>query len=88
MEAAPAASSNVASLTITGESTQVIGTVDCKSCTFILDNRSQHIDGAELGVKPGNIICLESGTVYGDLTFVNLKGTDQDPILIANTTRL
>ena len=87
MDAATAATSSVESITIMGENTQVVGSVDCKTCTFVLDNKSETIDGAELGVKPGNIICLETGITYGNISFVNLQGTEENPILIANTTR-
>ena len=88
MDVVPAAtSSNIGSITIIGENTQVAGSVDCKTCTFIVDNESETIDGAELGAKPGNIICLETGISYGHITFVNLQGTEENPILIANTTR-
>lgn len=80
-------SSNVGSITIIGENTQVVGSVDCKTCTFVLDNKSETIDGGELGIKPGNIICLETGITYGHISFVNLQGTEENPILIANTTK-
>ncbi len=86
-EVSQLSTSNVGSITIVGENTQIAGSVDCKTCTFVLDNKSETIDAAELGVKPGNIICLETGVTYGNLTFVNLQGTESDPIIIAHTTK-
>lgn len=77
--------SNIESLTITGSNTRLAeGTVDCSVCTFIVDSNTEIIDGLELGLKPGNIICLKSALKYGNLDFINLEGTEENPITIAH----
>lgn len=56
---------------------------DCAKCTYTVDDYYE-IDGKELGIKPGDVICLESGQNYGPLTFINIKGTIADPVIIKN----
>lgn len=79
-----AAVSNIESLTITGSNTVFAeGSVDCRVCSYIVDANTETIDGLELGLKPGSIICLKSALTYGNLSFVNLEGTEENPITIA-----
>lgn len=77
--------SNIASLTITGENTEFSETVNCSSCTYVVDKNSEVVDGNELGLKPGSVICLNSAVKYGNLSFINVHGTTENPIIIANT---
>ena len=43
-------------------------------------------DGEELKVKAGWVICLDKALRYGDIEFVNLVGTESQPIRIGGTT--
>lgn len=74
--------SNIGSITVTGENTEVVSTVDCTTCTFVVESDREIIDGAEL--KPGSVICLQTGVKYGNIEFVNLKGTAENPIVIGS----
>lgn len=74
------------SLTVVGENTIFVSGVDCKTCTFVVAEGATEVDGAELGLSAGSIICLKSGINYGDITFVNLNGTTEKPIIIAQDT--
>jgi hypothetical protein len=56
---------------------------DCKTCTYIVSENEEVIDGQALGFKPGNIICLNKGIEYGNLEFVNFEGSVESPIIIA-----
>jgi hypothetical protein len=78
-----ASESNVSSLTISGSNTEFVERVDCSACTFIVDAKSETIDGAQLGLKPGSVICLKAALKYGNLSFINLEGTEESPITIA-----
>jgi hypothetical protein len=80
--AASVAEPNVSSLTFSGAYTQLAEKVECNTCTFVVDENSREIDGAELGLKPGSVICLNAALKYGDLTFTNLEGTEEAPITI------
>jgi hypothetical protein len=82
--AATSTESNVGSLTISGTHTQFTASVDCKTCTFVVADNLQTIDGKELGLKPGSVICLDAALKYGNLSFENLEGTAEQPIIIGN----
>lgn len=68
--------------------TQVPGTTSvstatkgCEECDFYVES---HItDGAILGVKPGDVICLKGGN-YDRLLFRNINGTRNEPVTIRN----
>ena len=79
--------SNVASLTITGENTDFVGAVDCSTCTVIIDAKTKVIDGNELGIKPGDVICLDAAVKYGSIDFVNIVGTSEAPVTIGTCTK-
>jgi len=57
--------------------------ISCDQCTHVLDNFWQ-IDGAQLNIQPGDTVCLAGTTSYNSLTFVNIEGTPNDPIIIKN----
>jgi hypothetical protein len=75
---------NVSSLTFSGSYTQLAEKVECSTCTFVVAENSEVVDGARLGLKPGSVICLNAALKYGDLTFINLEGTEEAPITIGN----
>ncbi|MEN7550717.1 PKD domain-containing protein [Rapidithrix thailandica] len=56
---------------------------DC-NCTYTIPEGTHNIDGDALNLQPGAVICLKGGVNYGYLRFLNLKGTEANPILIKN----
>jgi hypothetical protein len=86
MASAGEVESNIGSLTITGLNTEFVESVDCKTCTYVIAGESELIDGQELGIKPGSVICLDKTVKYGNLTFVNVDGTEDSPVTIGTTT--
>lgn len=75
---------NVTSLTVMGENTVFAQSVECSTCTYVVAKNTDLIDGKALGLKPGSVICLNKGIKYGELSFVNLQGTEENPITIGN----
>ncbi len=60
---------------------------DCSKCDFFvsISNESFGFDGEELGVKPGDIICLDGAIEYvRPILFKNIKGTEDNPVIITN----
>lgn len=58
--------------------------VKCSECTYVVENKFLH-DGIELGLKPGDVICLDAKIKdYKNIKFINLEGTKEDPIIIIN----
>ncbi len=58
-------------------------TLDC-GCTYTVPATAYRVDGQQLAIKPGAVICLKSGTTYRNLVFRNLRGTSSAPIIIKN----
>ena len=56
---------------------------DC-GCDYVVPAGQHVTDGAALGIQPGDVICLQAGTSYGNLKFTNLQGTADNPIIIRN----
>lgn len=56
---------------------------DCH-CAYVVPADSSVVDGNVLGLKPGDVVCLNSAFSYGSLTFKNIVGTKEDPIMIKN----
>ena len=83
MEIAPAATG---SMTISVVYTSYEDIQDCKTCTYVVPEDLAIVDGKELGLKPGSVICLNKAIQYGDIDFLNLEGTEENPIRIGNTT--
>lgn len=73
---------DVASLTVSGIYTEVSADVDCVSCTYNVPDGVRTVDGAELGLKPGSVICVDAGRRLGEIEFVNMIGTENAPIII------
>lgn len=76
----PAAESG--SMTISGVYTVYESITDCNTCTFVVPEDLGIVDGKELGLKPGAVICLDKAITYGDIEFVNLEGTEDQPIRV------
>ena len=79
-----AASSNLSmsSMTVAGVNTTFATAKDCKTCTFVVPEGTEVVDGKELGFQPGNVICINAAFKYGKLEFVNIEGTEENPIVI------
>lgn len=73
----------IASLTVTGSNTSFATVGDCSTCTYIVAEEEELIDGKELGLKPGSVVCLNKGVKYGNLEFMNMEGSAEKPIIIA-----
>lgn len=73
----------VLSLTIDGSFTELVSAKDCKTCHYVVPANATTIDGKEIGIKPGQAICLDLAIKYGNLNFVNLEGEANNPILVA-----
>ena len=73
------------SLSISGIHSFSAAPVDCKTCKYIVASNETIIDGAALGIKPGDIICLDAAKKYSSVEFTNISGTLEKPVVIANT---
>lgn len=74
------------SMTISGVFTSFEEIEDCKTCTYVVPADASVVDGEELKLKAGSVICLDKALRYGDVDFVNLIGTESNPIRIGNTS--
>jgi hypothetical protein len=72
------------SLNISGIHAFSTDEVTCKTCKYIVAADVSVIDGEKLGIKPGDLICLDAALKYGSLEFINLNGTLEKPVVIAN----
>lgn len=72
------------SMTISGVFTSYEDVEDCKTCTYVVPADRAIVDGKELNLKPGSVICLDQAVRYGDVDFVNLEGTEESPIIIGS----
>lgn len=70
------------SMTISGVYTTYEAIEDCATCTFVVPAEMTLVDGKELNLKAGSVICLNKALQYGDIEFVNLEGTEEQPIRI------
>ena len=77
-----AASVNASSFTVTGINTVYNTAKDCSTCTYIIAEDSHVVDAKALGIKPGDIVCLNSLYNYGDLELINIEGTSDAPVVI------
>lgn len=82
VDATPSTPAATGSFTISGIYTTYEVIENCSICTFIVPAGLTDIDGAELNLKAGAVICLDKAIQYGDLTFTNLEGTEKQPITI------
>jgi hypothetical protein len=57
----------------------------CSSCKYVIPANVNIIDAVALGLKPGDIVCLNASTTYTTpLKFINVNGSLSDPIYITN----
>ncbi|AUP78775.1 right-handed parallel beta-helix repeat-containing protein [Flavivirga eckloniae] len=70
--------------TITPPKLITVEPIACEECTYVVKADQSKIDGSELNLKAGDIICLDGNITYRDLTFVNIKGSPNAPIIIKN----
>jgi hypothetical protein len=58
----------------------------CSLCKYVVPDNLNTIDGAKLGFKPGDVICLSSAKKYTTtpLRFINIVGSATNPIIITN----
>ena len=70
------------SMTISGVHTTYEPVKDCTTCTFVVPADMDVVDGKKLNLKAGSVICLETAIQYGDIDFINLEGTEDQPIKI------
>lgn len=59
-------------------------TLDCSSCDYVVAEGDVQIDGRALGLSPGSLIGLDANILYKGLSFTNLLGTPEQPIIIRN----
>jgi len=81
-ETAAVAEEATGSMTISGIYTAYEAIEDCATCTFVVPAGMTMVDGKELNLKAGSVICLNKALQYGDIEFVNLEGTEEQPIRI------
>lgn len=74
------------SMTISGVFTSYEDIQDCKTCTYVVPADVAVVDGKELNLKAGSVICLDKAIQYGDVEFINLAGTESNPVRIGTTT--
>lgn len=58
--------------------------LDCSSCNYVVPEGLSVIDGQALGLSPGSVIGLDANIAYKGLSFLNLLGTPESPIVIKN----
>lgn len=59
--------------------------VTCSSCKYVVPANVSVVDGKLLGIKPGDMICFNAATKYTNpLTFKNIVGTADNPVIITN----
>jgi hypothetical protein len=73
----------ISSLTVSGVNTTFATAKDCKTCTFVIAEGTELVDGKALGVKAGDVICLNAAFKYGsNLEFINIEGSEESPVVI------
>lgn len=65
-------------------SAQTSGTITCAECTHVVEPKKNIINGKVLGLKPGDVICLDASKSYHALILEDLEGTADNPIIIRN----
>ena len=70
--------------TAAGTTGAVAELIDCADCSYVIPEGQTVVDGTALGLTPGSIIGLNANIVYKNLTFRNIIGTPDQPIVIKN----
>lgn len=74
-----------AGLTTATTSATIAGAVSCADCKYVVPPGLYTIDGAKLGLKPGDVIGIDGSKTYTTpLNFVNIVGSETAPIIIRN----
>src|SRR6218665_3744868 len=55
-----------------GDEQAAVKAIACSTCTYVIPANTGTIDGKALGIKPGDVICLNAASKYGSLTFKNI----------------
>jgi hypothetical protein len=82
-ETASSQSTDAASLTVSGAFIEYSDANLCAECTFVLPENASVVDGTALGIKPGDVVCLNSAFKYKAIELVNAEGSAEKPIIIA-----
>lgn len=66
--------------------TNTVVASSCSMCKYVVPANTNIIDGAALGIQPGDIIGISSTISYGQapLKFINIVGTATNPVIITN----
>ncbi len=62
--------------------TALPSTFFCAECDHLVGDAP--VDGRQLNIQPGDVICLVGGRKYGRVTFSNITGTPGNPVIIRN----
>jgi hypothetical protein len=82
-EVSSPAEESAMSLTIDGVHTIIESVEKCKDCAYVVPANATVVDGKEIGIKPGQAICLDENFTYNNLRIINVEGTEKQPITIA-----
>lgn len=58
--------------------------ISCEECTYVVPDSTKIVDGAKLGLKAGDVICLSGSSNYTSIIFRNIVGEPGNPIIIRN----
>ncbi len=63
----------------------VFDNLGCNDCDIVIDTNTGVVDGEDLNIQPGDIIGLSgAGENYKNITFNNIVGTEDNPVIIKN----
>jgi hypothetical protein len=69
---------------LTVSATNIASPIDCSSCTYVVPLGKYTVDGLAIGIKPGDVICLNAALNYHYLAFKNINGESGNDITIIN----
>ncbi len=65
--------------------TSIAALATCSTCTYVVPATAGIVDGAALGLKPGDVVCFSAAIQYTkSITLKNLVGTATSPITVTN----
>ena len=82
--ASPEGAAEVSSITVSGAFIEYTDQVSCAECSYVVPEGTTVVDGAELGIEPGDVVCLSKGLKYNAIEFVNVEGQAGKPIIVGN----
>lgn len=71
------------SITIDGTYTVLTSTTNCSKCDFIVPENLAVVDAKQIGIQPGQAICLDAAIRYGNISIINVEGEPDKPVTIA-----